>query len=159
MSAHLDSAIAKAPEMPEGTTLYRGVNFGRQGMPDGAQMAGRSQIEREAMVRASIQAWAEREYTPGKEFSLGGYQSTSETVDAPLNASHSKTSPGVLFEISGKQGAAIHRLGKHDDEYEYLLSRDAVYRVVEVKNKTVEQSGGTKVPMTVIKVMQKRGKK
>jgi hypothetical protein len=157
MVRHLDSAIAKAGKLPDGTVVYRGVNFGSQGMPSGADLAGRSAQARETLVREGVANWAESTYKPGDTFQLGGFQSTSLDIQPALDASISRNSPGVVFEINAKQGLNMSKLAasRVDDEAEVLLSRHTTYRVDSVSRfKTFENAGGDEVQRTVVHVTQ-----
>jgi hypothetical protein len=153
----LDSAIAKAPPLSGDTTMYRGVNFGGQGMPTGADLAGLSRDARESAVRTAIADWAEKTYQPGDTFQLGGFQSTSRDAQPALDASLSRTNPGVIFEIDAKKGLDLTGLGSKsvDDEREVLLSRFTTYRVDSVvRSEEFETATGNMVTRTVVRVTQ-----
>jgi hypothetical protein len=154
MVRYLDTAIAKAPTFEAEKTLYRGVNFA-SGLPGAEELARLDQSAREAMVRESVASWAEDTFPAGRQFSLGGYQSTSTGVDPALDASLSRRSPGVIFKIRARTGAPLDALSRWDDEQEYLLSRRTLYRVTGVRRSvTFERSSGREVQRTVVNVDQ-----
>jgi hypothetical protein len=162
MVRNLDSAIAKSDPLAKDTTLYRGVNFGNQGMPSGSDLAGRSKAAGEDLIRSSIADWAERTYQPGDTLQLGGYQSTSRDIQPALDASSSRKSPGVIFEIVASKGLDLAKLASSavDDESEVLLSRFTTYRVDSViRSQSYENAGGETVTRTVIRVVQTFGGK
>jgi hypothetical protein len=151
----LDDAIESAPPISE--TVYRGVNFGSEGMPNGALLAGFSQKEREGMIRNSLASYAEKRFAPGSEFSLGGYQSTATNVEPALDASVNRNSPGIIFEIHATKGLRLKGLQADavNDEDEILLPRNTRYRVIGVSRSVeFEDASGRSRIRTVVKVEQ-----
>lgn len=148
----LDEAINAAPPVNE--TVLRGVNFGREGMPSGAMLAGFSAAERDRMVSNALATYAEHRFTPGSEFTLGGgYQSTSVNPEPALDASLSKTNPGIVFEIRARKGLKMAGLQHSavNDEQEILLPRGARYRVRRViRHHAFETADGQTRTRTVV---------
>lgn len=153
----LDSAVESAPPFTQERELWRGVNFGDQGMPRGP-MVGLNQAEREERVFSGIAGFAQSRFTEGSVISLGGYQSTSVDLPPALMAAVSRTNPGVLFKIQATRGAPLHMFSNFDDENEFLLSRHTQYRVNRVEpSARLEQLDGSVVYRTVVHVTQLGG--
>jgi hypothetical protein len=133
MVQQLDSAIDKAAPIDE--TVYRGLPLGVEA--GGSEFAGRSRAAIEAGTFEKTADWAEQTYTPGYEFSLGGYQSTARNIEPALDASHTRTRPGVVFEIKAKKGLSLKGLQSEmvNDEAEVLLPRSTRYRVGMVERR------------------------
>jgi hypothetical protein len=156
LKAQIDAALEKAGEYAEPVTVWRGVNLGNAGMPPGHELAGRSQAEREALVRRSLADYAQDRFSPGDTLELGGFQSTSFRVNPALDASVSKTSPGVVFEIRAKRGGYLAPpLTAYDDEAELLLGEATRYRVVKVlPDVAFERDEDVVVRRTVVELEQ-----
>lgn len=127
----LDSAIAKAGELPEPATLWRGVDTGYVGIPSGP-LSLLSREEREAQTLQGVADWAETKFPPGAEVELPAFQSTTSYVSPALRAAVSAKSPGIIFEIQARNGAPLSDLSGFDDEGELLLPRDSRFRVRKV---------------------------
>jgi hypothetical protein len=156
LKAQIDAALEKAGEYAEPVTVWRGVNLGNAGMPPGHELAGRSQAEREALVRRSLADYAQNRFAPGDTLELGGFQSTSFRVNPALDASVSKTSPGIVFEIRAKRGGYLAPpLTAYDDEAELLLGEATRYRVVKVlPDVAFERDEDVVVRRTVVELEQ-----
>jgi hypothetical protein len=155
--ALLDAVIAKGGHFDE--TVYRGVSFGRAGLPPGAELAGLSAAVRDERVRVALADYAVKRWQPGAEFELGGYQSTARNVDPALDASLSRDSPGIVFEIRANKGLPLRGVQSRavDDEDEILLPRTTRYRVRRViRSREFERSSGAVVRRTVVVVDQVR---
>lgn len=158
---HIDAAIAKAtgrvsPRAP----LYRGVE---RALPPGQPTFLLSDSEVFDLVADQIEA----DYPVGSIVKLthsyrgfgrdrpggGGFASTSTDVTPALDASVSRESPGLIFEIAPTPGAPVQAVTKYDDEFEVLLGRGERFRVVAV-HRRIEfwDSGGDSRYRTVVQV-------
>jgi hypothetical protein len=151
----IDRAVAKAPTLSHPETVYRGVRMGRR--PTMGDTLG---LGKEATAEKTHQLmgdWAETQFPAGKEFDLGGFQSTSADVNPALDASLGKDYAGPVFEIRMRKGAPLHRIANQrvDDEFEFLLGRDTRYRSLGVKRKVpFERPDGRIAYRTVVQVEQ-----
>ncbi len=151
MAKNIDSAISKAPEFDSPVTVFRGINFGQQAMPSGAALAGMSAADRVASVRDAMADFAEKRFPVGATVELGGYQSTSKVTGPALDASLSRTSPGIVFQINAKKGIDLSKISRLDDEGEILLPRNSRFRISRVeRNATFETNDGRSVTRTVV---------
>jgi hypothetical protein len=155
LMADLDSVIAKAGELPEPRTVWRGVDMGYVGIPTGPGEAIRPRDEREARTYEGLADWAEATFKPGQQVELPAFQSTSAYVSPPLNAAVSSKAPGVIFEIRAHNGAPISTLSGFDDEGELLLPRGSRYRVRKVLRRVeFVQSIDASADRTVVQLEQ-----
>lgn len=83
----------------------------------------------------------------------GSFVSTSTDVSAALDASLTRNSPGIIFEIAPTSGAPMQPVTRYDDEYEILLSRDKRFRVVGIQqDQTFLDATLTERPRTVVQL-------
>lgn len=155
MADNLDRAIESSPEFDSPKIVYRGVNIGDNVVSShGAEMIGMNESERSTATRKYIADYAESTFKPGSVIESRGFQSTSFNVDPALDASLSKKSPGIIFEIAAKKGAFLNGVSKYDDENELLLSRKTKYRIVKVIRSAKFSRMDSDVERTVIQVEQ-----
>lgn len=130
----IDSADRQGIMVPRERLLYRGMQL----EPDGP-LIGRTEDE----IRDLVADKAQTLFQVGDEIDLGrgGFVSTSTDVNPALDASLSRTSPGVVFEIAPTSGAPMQQLTYFDDEYEVLVSRKARFRILDVQRKVAFDRG------------------
>lgn len=125
LAEHLDAALAKAPKS-DPIVVYRGVDPGWR-PPLGTRD--------DAAVRAGLADFTESRFAAGDIVTLRGYQSTSLFTQPALDASLTRETPGIIFEIRTRSTAYLSPdLGTahYADEAEVLLPRDSRFRVVKV---------------------------
>ena len=148
--------ISKAGVYSEPVTVFRGINMGgrltgeeRIGLPPGGGA-------KEDAIRQKVARDAARWFPVGSEVQLGGFQSCSFDPTPALDASLSKESPGLIFEIRATRGAPMQSLSAQDDESELLLSDDTTYEVVGMLPQAQFAKGfDSEVPRTVVQLEQK----
>jgi len=124
---HLDEVIAEAGVADEPYVVYRGMTMAPPDVPG----YGLASIDEQISMLADA---IEEKYRPGSRVSFGGQHASSSTdVAAPLDATLSRRSRGVMFEIETRRGAPINDISRFDDEFEVILPRDAAYEVVSVE--------------------------
>lgn len=126
--AALDAAIESAPDVD--VVVYRGEPV--QHRVPGADLAGRTSQERVDRIHEDMQQWAVERYPVGSEVELGmNYTSASFRVAPALDASITRDSPGVIFEIQAQKGLFVGGVPglTFDDESEFLMPRGAKFRV------------------------------
>ena len=158
MVRQLDSAIETAPAFTQERELWRGVNFGHEGMPHSQSLVLLNRAEREERVTSGLADFASRRFAEGSVMSLGGYQSTSVDIEPALDAALSRSNPGVLFKIRATKGVPLHKFSNFNDESEFLLSRHTQYRVNRVEpSARLERLDGSVVFRTIVHVTQLGG--
>jgi hypothetical protein len=126
---HLDEVIAEAGVADEPYIVYRGM---RMPAPDVQGYVFES-TDRQIEMLADV---IEQKYRPGSRVSFGGQHASASTdVAAPLDATLSRQSQGVLFEIETRRGAPINDISRFDDEFEVILPRNVEYEVVAVERR------------------------
>lgn len=124
---NLDSALAKAPKVPE-RLVYRSVF-----VPPTKRLEGKTRAE-------SRKAWVEETFKEGEIISFPEYLSTSADSDLVVRNNERKTKKGIhaVLEIVTTSGAVLHQEKQgtgwsiQDDEKEILLPRDKKFKVVKV---------------------------
>lgn len=150
MVAAIDSAITKAGDLPDPVTVWRGIDMGPVAPTDIL-----NPVSQEDRTRELVAEWAQQNFPVGASVELGGYQSTSLNVDPALDASLSRKSPGVVFEIDAHAGAYLQPLTQFEDERELLLARDTTYQVTGVEPKVYfERDSGSIVTRAVVHLRQ-----
>ena len=110
MFGQLNAAIEQSEPLPEGTTVYRGLDLSSQELMD-------SMLSR-------------FENSIGQDLRLKGITSTS--LDPEISAKFSKRESFVM-EIQPKKGLYANGVSEFPDEEEILLKHNAQYRVVSVQ--------------------------
>lgn len=144
----IDAADRSGLVVPRDRLLYRGMPL----EPDGFT-TGLTDEEIADLVATKAQGI----FRVGEEIDLGrgGFISTSTDINPALDASLSRTSPGVVFEIAPTSGAPLQSLTYFDDEFEVLLSRKARFRVLDVQRKVAFDRGdGVSRYRTVIQLQR-----
>ena len=123
----IDSSIARAQSLGIKTTtpLYRGQEI---------ELTGPSIGISDDAVRQKVYEIALERFPVGSEVDLGrgSFISTSTDTTPALDASASRRSPGIIFEIMPTAGAPMQGVTKYDDEYEILLPRDKKFQVLDI---------------------------
>ena len=158
MVERLDRVVESSPPFTGERELWRGVNFGNEGMPSGQALVMLNRAEREERIFSGVSGFAQRRFAEGSVVSLGGYQSTSVDIEPALDAALSRSNPGVMFKIAATRGVPLHKFSNFDDEKEFLLSRHTKYRVNKVEPSVrLERLDGSSVFRTVVHVTQLGG--
>jgi len=129
----LDSAIAKAPKLSEAIEVWRG-NIGHNAFNSLLADAGLSTFGKGAKINGE-DAYNILKALEGKVIELPGFTSTSLSYNFAKNWHGSYQGMSSIAQIIVPQGQQALMVGPHlglQQEYEVLLPRSAVYRLVQV---------------------------
>ncbi len=148
------AALDKAPPLPEGTQIYRGLDpFRQPGLKDAWLNLSKADKADQDKLGGMVTDWLDRQgIVPGAEIkpAAGGFQSFSLNPGKASRFGSKPGRPGVLFRVANPtHGASPDAISMVENEKEIIVSDHVTYRVASVQREVfTDPVGDFGIPVT-----------